>query len=227
VTTSRLLPLLHLCDSLFPVGAFAHSDGLEWATDAHRVVNTADLGGWMDGCLDQTIGQCDGPAIWHAWNACAAADWAALTAINVDVHALRPSASTREAIRAMGARLIRTWNLLYAPPGLLRLAAAVDVERTMTLPAAFAGVCAAEGIERRAALAAYIYTRLSAVASAAMRLMPIGQHEAHRVLAARLRRVDAVVDAIASSERRPGSFTPAMDIAAMSHQYVHSRLFRS
>ena len=33
VTDDRLLPLLHLCDSLFPTGAFAHSDGLEAATD--------------------------------------------------------------------------------------------------------------------------------------------------------------------------------------------------
>jgi urease accessory protein len=227
MTSARFLPLLHLCDSLFPIGGFAHSDGLEWATDARQVVSAADLGDWMDGCLDQTIGQCDGPAIWRGWDACAAGDWAALTAINADVYALRPSASTREASRAMGARLIRTWSLLYAPPDLLRLAAAVDVEQTMTLPGAFAGVCASESIDRRTALDAYIYTRLSAVASAAMRLMPIGQHEAHRVLAGRLRRAGAVSDAIASGALLPSAFSPAMDIAAMSHQYVHSRLFRS
>jgi urease accessory protein len=227
MTSVRLLPLLHLADSLFPIGGFAHSDGLEWATDARQVVSAADLGDWMDGCLDQTIGQCDGPAIWRAWDACAAGDWAALTAINADVSALRPSASTREASRAMGARLIRTWNLLYAPPDLVRLAAAVDVEKTMTLPGAFAGVCAAETIDRRTTLEAYVYTRLSAVASAAMRLMPIGQHEAHRVLAGRLRRAGGVVDTILAATPLPASFTPAMDIAAMSHQYVHSRLFRS
>jgi len=32
-----VLQLLHLCDSLFPLGAFAHSDGLETATVAGAV----------------------------------------------------------------------------------------------------------------------------------------------------------------------------------------------
>ena len=61
-----------------------------------------------------------------------------------------------------------------------------------------------------------------------MRLMPIGQTEAHALLA------DAL-DARAGGRRRacwhaarePESFAPALDLAAMTQQYVHSRLFRS
>ena len=37
----------------------------------------------------------------------------------------------------------------------------------------------------------------------------------------------AVVDAVDRATRPPRSFTPALDLAAMSQQYVHSRLFRS
>jgi urease accessory protein UreF len=87
-------------------------------------------------------------------------------------------------------------------------------------------VCASIGVEARAAVEAFIYTRLASTASAAMRLMPIGQHEAHRVLASRLRAVGPVIDAIAS-QPVISSFAPAQDIAAISHQYVHSRLFKS
>ena len=47
--------------------------------------------------------------------------------------------------------------------------------------------------------------------------MPIGQHEAHRVLASRLRAVGPVIDAIAS-QPVISSFAPAQDIAAISHQ---------
>jgi urease accessory protein UreF len=126
----------------------------------------------------------------------------------------------------MGVRLVRTWQQLYEPAGFDEMAAAVDVERTMTLPAAFGVVGAAIGVEARAAVEAFIYTRLASTASAAMRLMAIGQHEAHRVLASRLQTVGPVIDAIAVQPVM-SSFAPAQDIAAMSQQYVRSRLFKS
>ena len=224
--TDRLLPLLHLCDSLFPTGAFAHSDGLEWATDRGLVSSAADLGDWMDASLSQLLARADGPAVWLGWHAFAAHDWRALAVVNAEALALRPSAVSRQATRAMGVRLVRTWQQLYEPAGLREMAAAVDVERTMTLPAAFGIVCATIGIEARAAVEGFIYTRLASMASAAMRLMAIGQHDAHRVLASRLRVVGPIVDAIAVQPVM-SSFAPAQDIAAMSHQYVRSRLFKS
>jgi urease accessory protein len=222
-----VLALLHLCDSLFPTGAFAHSDGLEWATDARLVVRPDQLGDWMDACLEQTLAQCDGRAVWLSWHAHSDRDWSRFTAINAEVHALKPSAVARRASRAMGARLVKTWTLLYQPADLQHLLTALDVDRTITLPGAFGAVAASAGIAPRTAVDGFVYTRLTACASAAMRLMSIGQHDAHRVLASRLQRAGRVVDAIASASGPPSSFGPLLDIASMSHQYVHSRLFRS
>ena len=64
------------------------------------------------------------------------------------------------------------------------------------------------------------------LASVSMRLMAIGQTDAHTKLARVLERVPAVVDAMAARSS-VGSFAPAMDLAGMSQQYLHSRLFRS
>jgi urease accessory protein len=226
VTTHRLLPLLHLCDSLFPTGAFVHSDGLESATDAGLVASAAGLGAWIDATLFHVLAQSDGPAVSLAWQAFREREWVTLVAVNAEFFALRPSAASRQATRAMGARLVRTWHQLYEPAGFDELFARIDIDRTMTLPPAFGVVCASMGAEAREAVEAFIYTRLASAASAAMRLVPIGQHEAHRALAARLRSAASIVDVIV---RQPviSSFAPALDIASMSHQYVHSRLFRS
>ena len=95
------------------------------------------------------------------------------------------------------------------------------------LPVAFAAVCACSGIDRRRSVEAFAYTRLAATVSAAMRLMPLGQTEAHRLLAGTLARVPEAVDAMVARNARAESFAPAMDVAAMSQQYLHSRLFRS
>ena len=63
-----------------------------------------------------------------------------------------------------------------------------------------------------------------------MRLMRIGQIEAHGLLAEALAEAPAVVDAIEGRVARgdqPGAFAPAFDLAAMGQQYVASRLFLS
>jgi urease accessory protein len=100
-------------------------------------------------------------------------------------------------------------------------------ERGPSLPVAFAAACASGGIDRRAAVEAFAYTRLASTVSAAMRLMPLGQTDAHVLLARSLERVPAMVEAIANRGASIECVTPAMDIATMAQQYLHSRLFRS
>ena len=218
------LALLHLCDSLFPIGAFAYSDGLETAAArAAPPFDAGELRAWIDVCLDETLGRMEGPAVWQAWTAFRDEDWDTLVMLDDELTALRPSSSGRRSSRAMGRRLLATWQTLHADPRLER-----PVFRDgPALPIAFAGACACSDIDRRHAVGAFAYTRLAATMSAAMRLMPIGQTDAHTLLARTLERVPAVVDLIASRHVRIESFTPAVDIAAMTQQYVHSRLFRS
>jgi urease accessory protein len=257
------LSLLHLCDSLFPIGGFAYSDGLETATTVRlkpdttdgtavrlpaprsaegkpdatcvepadvkaAISDSRDLCDWIDVCLDETMGRLEGPAVWQAWAAFRDADWAAIATLDEDLHALRPSSSARRSSRAMGLRLLTTWQTLHPDP---RIEQALTLARRgrfgPALPIAFAGACTRAGIERRCAVEAFAYTRLAATISAAMRLMPIGQTDAHTLLARTLDRVPAVVDGIIERNARIESFSPALDIAAMTQQYLHSRLFRS
>jgi len=221
------LDLFHLCDSLFPLGGFAYSDGLEAAASGGSVADAAGLRLWVETTLDDTIGRLEGPAVWHAWRAFHEEDFDALRRLDEELTALRPSANTRRSSRAMGLRLLTTWSDLHPDPRLERLAQLARAGGGPVLPVAFAGACACSGVARHASVEAFAYTRLASTVSAAMRLMPIGQTEAHRLLARTLEHVPAVLDRIASRDGVPESFTPMMDIAAMSQQYLHSRLFRS
>ena len=222
------LELLHLCDSLFPIGGFAYSDGLERATSDGTIADAAGLQAWLEAVLDDTIGRLEGPAVWHAWRAVADGDVAALIQLDEELTALRPSSSARQSSRAMGQRLLTTWQALHPDARLERLAVVAKAGAIgPVLPVAFAAACASAGVARRESVDAYAYTRLAATVSAAMRLIPIGQTDAHRRLSRTLERVPAVVDRIAADNHQPESFTPMMDIAAMTQQYLHSRLFRS
>jgi len=228
------LELLHLCDSLFPIGAFAYSDGLEAAaavTVRLRPDTTSDttsasasgdvLSDWINVVLDESIGRLEGPAVWQAWLAVVDGDWRAVAALDEELTAIRPSSAARSASRAMGHRLLTTWRALHPDD---RLA---HVPPSSALPIAFAAACACGGVDCRESVEAYAYTRLAATASAAMRLLPIGQTDAHRLLAAALRDLPRVVDRIVAGGGRLESFCPALDIATMTQQYLHSRLFRS
>ena len=138
---------------------------------------------------------------------------------------MRPSSTGREASRAMGLRLLKTWHQLRPA---VALQALLTDRVSLTLPVAFGVVTASSSIAVDEAIAGFIYTRLAAIVSAAMRLMAIGQHEAHARLASALDRVPAVVDEILADRDAPlRTFTPAMDLAMMRQQYGHSRLFRS
>jgi urease accessory protein len=227
VVTSQLA-LLHLCDSLFPIGGFAHSDGLESATSDGRVARPGDLGAWLDAILEETLGRMEGPALWQAWAMFDTGDLDALVTLDEELAALRPSSSARRSSRAMGLRLLTTWQTLRPDPRLAHVLTLAGARRLgPALPIAFAGACACAGVDRRHSIEAFAYTRLAATVSAAMRLMPIGQTDAHLLLARTLDRVPAIADAIVRRDARLESFTPAIDIAVMSQQYVHSRLFRS
>ena len=218
------LELLHLCDSLFPVGAFAYSDGLESATTAGIIASAEDLRAWIDTVLDETIGRAEGPVVWRAWQAFHDRDWDTLAVLNDEVNALKPAASARRSSRAMGLRVLTMWQALHPDP---RLEHALARLHHPGLPVAFAGACACSGVGRRESVEAFAYTRLAATISAAMRLMPIGQMDAHALLAQTLARVRAAVATIAALDADPESFAPAMDLAAMSQQHLYSRLFRS
>jgi urease accessory protein len=227
LTPRPLLALLHLCDSLFPIGGFGYSDGLEAATAAGLVHTPADLQAWLDVCLDDVIGRTDGPAALCAWSAFNREDWVALSELDREVTAMRPSSATRRSSRAMGFRLVTTWSTLYPDRRLEDLLDLVRLEHLgPALPIAFGSACASAGVEMRDTGVAFAYTRLASTTSAALRLMRIGQTDAHARLAEVLTRVPVVVDAM-TTRARPESFVPAMDVSAMAQQYLHSRLFRS
>ena len=135
----------------------------------------------------------------------------------------------------MGARLLTAWSAIHPDPRLAALRVRPSPERALAsppgdgpaMPVAFAAVCVSIPVERRDAVEAFAYTRLAATASAAMRLMPIGQSGAHALLAHALERVPGVAARIEARDAQLESFAPALDIAAMKQQYLHSRLFRS
>src|SRR5437763_1388275 len=110
--TGQLVVLLHLCDSLFPIGSFAHSDGLEAATSRGDVRTASDLRAWMDVVLWEVLRRVEGPAVRRSWEAVMLRQFESVITIDDEVYALRAASAGRESTRAMGGRLLKTWQRL-------------------------------------------------------------------------------------------------------------------
>jgi urease accessory protein len=222
--TDTVVVLLHLCDSLFPIGSFAHSDGLEAATSCGEIQTATDLRAWMEVTLFEQLRRVEGPALARASRAAAPPELDVLTAIDDEVYAIRPTSTGRESTRAMGGRLLKTWQQIRPHRFIQSL---LDRRAQVTLPVAFGVVAAVSEIPVSSAVEGFFYTRLAATVSAAMRLMPLGQHDAHTLLALMLSQVPEVAAAACADDGPLISFTPVLDVTVMKQQYVESRLFKS
>ena len=226
--SNRILQILQLSDGLFPVGAFAFSDGLETAVQQDDVVDARDVRVWLEHYVDMVFGESEGPAIMQTMQAFPE-DWQRLEHLDHELSALKPSSETRMSSRSLGLRLLKTCVALYPARGLEELLERVKSDRCHGNLAVVHGVVfRVLDIGEREALLAFAYSRLSGAVSAALRLAPVGQHEMQQVLKDALAGVPTIVDDIL---RRPAhrltSFVPTLDVCQMEHRYLYSRLFRS
>ncbi len=101
-------------------------------------------------------------------------------------------------------------------------------EREVAYPVAFGAACAAQGLARRPCLESFGLAFVQNLVSAAVRLGPIGQTDGQRVTAALLPAVRELADFAAQSTLDDlGGCAFRSDIAAMRHETLYSRLFRS
>ena len=224
----RILQILQLSDGLFPIGAFAFSDGLETAVQREEVTSGEDVRLWLEHYVDTVFGDSEGPALMQAMGAFPA-DWQWLERLDHELTALRPSSETRASSRSLGLRLLKTCVALYPGRGLEDLLERIESGRCHGNVAVVHGVVfRVLRIGEREALLAFAYARLSGAVSAALRLAPVGQQEMQQVLRGALARVPKVVDDILERPAQPlTSFAPMLDVCQMEHRYLYSRLFRS
>ena len=210
----------------FPVGAFSYSSGIEWAVETGDINNAETLRHWLSAALSDGAGFCDGVFLCHAWRASTAGSDAALSEAAELAAAFAPSRERHLETTAQGRAFTEiartTWNcraleqLLTIWPG------------PFAYPVAVGTVAAGHGVRLDLTLHAFLHAQTANWISAGVRLVPLGQTDSQRVLAAlepvvasvTRRALDATLDDL-------GSATFRADLASMHHETQYTRLFRS
>lgn len=213
-TDSDLLTLAQWFSPSYPLGSFAYSHGLEMAIVTGRIDSAGSLQAWLEDVLAHGTGRNDCILI-RAAHACTDLDAVA----EVDGHA-RAFASSAERLaetRVQGGAFARTTAAIWggALPELTHPVAVGYAAGRMSLP-----------LELTAQM--YLQAFASNLVSAAVRLVPLGQTEGQACLAALSGLVGQVVAKSRGMDLDDLAGSAFLsDVAAMRHETLEHRIFRS
>ncbi len=210
----------------YPVGAFSYSHGLEFAVESGQVRDAETALLWIEDVLRLGGARNDGVFLASAHRAAGRKDRAALIAVAELAAAFAPSAELALETGAQGAAFLQTTRRAWP-------CAAVDwLAESWPGPYAYpvaVGVAAAgHGVAAVPALTAYLGAFAANLVSAAVRLVPLGQSDGQRLIAALEPLVVAGAGELsAATLEEVGTASFMVDYASMKHETQYTRLFRS
>ncbi|WOI55729.1 urease accessory protein UreF [Palleronia sp. LCG004] len=197
----------------FPTGAFAYSQGLEQAIADGTVAGPDDLDEWLCDLLMHGSGRADAILI----RAAAICEDEDLADLDRTARAFAASAERVVEIEDTGASFGTT------------VAAAWPIaDRALCYPVAIGHACRGLGLPVDATVAQYLLAMVSGIVSAAQRLMPLGQTRAQAIVAGLhplCQRIAEETHGCGPDDLATASFVA--DIAAMRHETLQPRIFRS
>lgn len=215
-----LLTLTNWLSPSYPVGAFSYSHGLEQAVAQGDVHDAASTQGWLEDILHHGAGRNDAIFLAEAWRAATDNDQARLEEITELASAFFPCAERRLEAMAQGEAFLRVTAEVWP----------VDDIKSAPMPHAVAvgAYAGAQGLDLETTLALYLQSFLSNLVFAAIRLVPLGQTEGQKIVAAlHLAILEVTAEAIEAGIDDIGGCTFLADLTAMDHETLETRLFRT
>lgn len=213
LTDPKLLTLTQWLSPAYPVGAFSHSHGLEWAVESGHITDAASFAEWLRDILEQGTGRNDTILMAAAYRSPPEG------LADVDALACAFAASKERLLetQAQGAAFCKVTAAIWGgmPPAL-------------TYPVALGHAAATQGIPLDQTAVMYLHAFASNLCAAAMRLVPLGQTEGNQVLHQLAPICEAVVAAaLPLTTDDLGGGCILAEIASMKHETQYTRLFRT
>lgn len=213
-TNADLLMLAQWMSPAFPVGAFAYSHGLETAFLDGAIACAEDLENWLWDVICHGSGRNDCILLRMAHSSQSPAE---LSTIN----------QTALALSASQERVLETQQQGHAFNQTVAAVWGCD-ERSLCYPVAVGHAALHRRLDVDLVAAFYLHAFASNLVSAAVRAVPLGQTEGQRVLAALVPLCEQIASETKAATFDDLSSTAFLsDIAAMRHETLQPRIFRS
>lgn len=219
---SWITRMLHFSDSALPVGAYAHSFGLEGMCQMGVVYDKETLRTYLIRDVSASLTQVDLPLTAHAYNHALEGETQELYELDKLSYALRPSRQLRGAASSIGRQQLKLYQNTWGKSEDL-----IDLPHCQS-PIIMAIIFANEKAPIEALLSSIAYQTYSALLQASLKLLPLGPSSTQELLHDSMVHIEAFFSiALETPVENLGSFNPTWDIAASRHEHAEARLFIS
>jgi urease accessory protein len=230
------LQLLHLADSALPIGALAHSFGLETLV-SRALLKVSDLESFLRGYLEES-GMAEATFCREAFHLASNRGknfsierWRHL---NASLSAMKPARETRSCCGALGRNFLMAVSAFGDFPVIRSAVEDATQGSNQQHPyiiehsPAFGLVGGALEFAEESVLVAYLHQSTASLVSACQRLLPLGQTEATRILwSLKPSMIETAKRSLSVRLDDVCCFNPMLDWGAMEHPALGTRLFIS
>lgn len=221
---SALLCLLQLASPALPVGAYSYSEGLETLVEQGIIDSAGSLGCWLEDELRYGAIRIEAAVMLRAYQSVCSGNLEALAAWNAWLSAARETEELRQQSWQMGQSLRKL--LVDLQPQLHSTAAAVGTPCNYAI--AFGIAAASWQIDSTSAVMGYLYSWLSNLIGAGVKLIPLGQTAGQKLLLRFQELLRQVSEEVLGWKNEDlGSCSWGLSLASMAHETQYTRLFRS
>ncbi len=230
------LQLLHLADSALPIGALAHSFGLETLV-SRGLLKVSNLESFLRGYLEET-GMAEAvfcrEAFLLASNGGTCFSIERWRNLNATLSALKPARESRCGSTALGRNFLMAVSALEDFPVIRSAVEDANQASNHQHPyviehsPAFGLVGGALEFGEESVVVAYLHQSVASLVSACQRLLPLGQTEATRILwNLKPSMIETAERSLSAHVDDVCCFNPLLDWGAMEHPVLGTRLFIS
>ena len=214
---------MHCASSVGSVGEMYCASGIGKANEAHSANCTGNAPEPNNASLVRTV-----------------PSWQKLQALDEIYGASREPFELREGSRKLATRFEKTTDAFCEIPLLANgthgenstgrasemHGAKTAAYQAVYFPVAYGAHCAERGIPLEECLAAFTYSQVSARVTTCVKLVPLSQSEGQRILYSLMKNFsDIVAKCFTLSENDLCRSSPGLDLRAMQHEFLYSRLY--
>lgn len=226
---STFFKLLQVADSIFPIGAYTQSNGLETYVQNGIVKDGKTAKEYLCNMLSYGIKYTDVLALKLAYEYTLDKDIHKLIELDQILYALKAPREVKEGSAKMCARFLKISEKFGQKEMLLKYAELIKQGKCIGQHSIVFGMfCAEYGIDKMESISAYLYNSASCIVNNCAKLIPLGQMEGQLILFESSELLKNIAEEIKDlSLDDLGRCTIGFDIKAMQHENLYSRLYMS
>ncbi len=228
-----LYTLMQVNDSVFPIGGYTQSYGLETYILNGDICTKKDVTNYISTNLKTAFTYSELLVMSLAYDYACNGDIEKIKSLDKMMLASKSPREIREASYKLGTRFVKTIaaieNVHYVNDVFTNYATKVLAKEFLTNHAVAQGIfCASLGVEKKLAMSFYTYATTSAMVTNSVKAVPLSQSVGQQILFDVSRIHDEIIEYVLTLDvSYVGLSMPGFDLRCMQHEVLYSRLYMS